>query len=64
MRRLEAFTGRGALAYLQSLDATARELQAQLNTSVSEVPALVKAMQEKQKQLEKELRQLRVQLVQ
>ncbi|MCA1733672.1 MAG: DHHA1 domain-containing protein, partial [Acidobacteria bacterium] len=62
VRRMEALTGRGALEHLQSLDATARELASQLNVPVAEAPALVRSIQEKQKQLEKELRQLRVQL--
>src|SRR5437016_5668161 len=56
VRRMEALTGRGALQYFQSLDATAHELQQTLNTRVDEVPALVRSMQEKQKQLEKELK--------
>ncbi len=60
VRRLEALTGRGALQYFQSLDGTAHELQQTLNTRVEEVPALVRSLQEKQKQLEKELKQLRV----
>jgi alanyl-tRNA synthetase len=60
VRRMEALTGRGALRYFQSLDDTANELQQTLNTRVEEVPALVRSMQEKQKQLEKELKQLRV----
>ncbi|HUP65189.1 MAG TPA: alanine--tRNA ligase [Thermoanaerobaculia bacterium] len=62
VRRMEALTGRGALAYLQVVDSTARELASQLNAPVSEVPALVRSLQEKQKQLEKELRQMRIQL--
>src|SRR5258708_3062000 len=60
VRRMEALTGRGALQYFQSLDGTAHELQQTLNTRVEEMPALVRAMQEKQKQLDKELKQLRV----
>jgi alanyl-tRNA synthetase len=60
VRRLEALTGRGALQYFQSLDSTAHELQQTLNTRVEDVPALVRSLQEKQKQLEKELKQLRV----
>jgi alanyl-tRNA synthetase len=60
VRRMEALTGRGALAYFQRLDDTTHELQQTLNTRVEEVPAVVRALQEKQKQLEKELKQLRV----
>ncbi|MFN2239001.1 MAG: alanine--tRNA ligase [Thermoanaerobaculia bacterium] len=62
VRRMEAFTGRGALAYLQSLEGTARETASHLNTAVAEVPAIVRSLQERQKQLEKELKQMRVQL--
>jgi alanyl-tRNA synthetase len=62
VRRMEALTGRGALQYFQSLDDTAHELQQTLNTRVEEAPAAVRALQEKQKQLEKELKQLRVKL--
>jgi alanyl-tRNA synthetase len=62
VRRMEAFTGRGALAYLQSLETTAREAASQLNAPVAEVPAIVRSLQERQKQLEKEVKQLRVQL--
>jgi alanyl-tRNA synthetase len=48
VRRMEAVTGRGALAFFRKVDETAREIQAQA--------------QEKQKQLEKELKQLRMRL--
>ncbi|HLJ73479.1 MAG TPA: alanine--tRNA ligase [Thermoanaerobaculia bacterium] len=62
VRRMEALTGRGALAYFQNLDASAHELQQQLNTRLDEVPAFVRSIQEKQKQLERELKQLRMRL--
>jgi alanyl-tRNA synthetase len=62
VRRMEALTGRGALHYFQTLDDAAGELQQTLNTRLEEVPALVRSLQEKQKQLEKELKQLRVKL--
>jgi len=62
VRRMEALTGRGALAYFQNLDESAHELQHQLNTRLEEVPAYVRSMQEKQKQLERELKQLRMRL--
>jgi alanyl-tRNA synthetase len=48
VRRMEAVTGRGALAFFRKVDETARETQAQ--------------MQEKQKHLEKELKQLKMRL--
>jgi alanyl-tRNA synthetase len=48
VRRMEAVTGRGALAYFRKVETEAQESQAQLL--------------EKQKQLEKEIKQLRVKL--
>ncbi len=62
VRRMEALTGRGALAYYQNLDDSAHALQQQLNTRLEDVPAYVQTLQEKQKQLEKELKQLRMKL--
>jgi alanyl-tRNA synthetase len=62
VRRMEALTGRGALAYFQNLNESAHEIQQQLNTRLPEVPAYVRSMQERQKQLEKELKQLRMKL--
>jgi alanyl-tRNA synthetase len=60
VRRMEALTGRGALQYFQSLDDSAHELQQQLNTKIDELPSYIRSMQEKQKQLEKELKQLKL----
>jgi alanyl-tRNA synthetase len=62
VRRMEALTGRGALQYFQSLDDSAHALQQQLNTRLEEVPTYVRSLQEKQKQLERELKQLKVKL--
>ena len=62
VRRMEALTGRGALEYFQTLDDSAHELQQQFNARLEEVPAFVRSMQEKQKALEKELKQLRMRL--
>ncbi len=62
VRRMEALTGRGALAYFQSLDDSAHDLQQQLNARVEEIPAYVRSLQEKQKALEKELKQLKMRL--
>jgi len=62
VRRMEALTGRGALEYFQSLDESAHEVQQQLNTRLPEVPAYVRSLQERQKHLEKELKQLRMKL--
>ncbi|MGZ7041229.1 MAG: alanine--tRNA ligase, partial [Thermoanaerobaculia bacterium] len=63
VRRMEALTGRGALQYFRSLNDAAHELQQQLNTKLEEVPAFVRSLQEKQKALEKELKQLRLKSV-
>jgi alanyl-tRNA synthetase len=60
VRRMEAVTGRGALAYFQKLDQTAHGLSAQVNVPLEELPGYVRTLQEKQKQLEKELKQLKV----
>jgi alanyl-tRNA synthetase len=60
VRRMEALTGRGAVQYFQTLDDAAHELQQQLNTKLEEVPAYVRSLQEKQKALEKELKQLKM----
>jgi alanyl-tRNA synthetase len=62
VRRMEALTGRGALSYFQNLDDSAHELQQQLNARLEDVPAYVRSLQEKQKALEKELKQLRMKL--
>jgi alanyl-tRNA synthetase len=62
VRRMEALTGRGALEYFRRLDGTVGALQSQLNTAPAELPAFVRSLQEKQKQLEKELKQLKMKL--
>jgi len=60
VRRMEALTGRGALAYFQTIDDAAHELQQQLNVRLEDVPAQLRTMQERQKALEKELKQLKL----
>ncbi|HEX7707025.1 MAG TPA: DHHA1 domain-containing protein, partial [Thermoanaerobaculia bacterium] len=62
VRRMEAVTGRGAIAWFQKLDDTTHTLTAQANVAVEELPSYVRTLQEKQKQLEKELKQLKVKL--
>ncbi|HKO55514.1 MAG TPA: alanine--tRNA ligase [Thermoanaerobaculia bacterium] len=62
VRRMEALTGRGALEYFRRLDDTVGALQSQLNTAPAELPSFVRSLQEKQKQLEKELKQLKMKL--
>ncbi len=62
VRRMEALTGRGALEYFQNLDDSAHELQQQLNARLDDIPSYVRSLQERQKTLEKELKQLRMRL--
>jgi alanyl-tRNA synthetase len=60
VRRMEAVTGRGAIEYFQKLDDATSKIAAQANVSLDELPSWVRSLQEKQKQLEKELKQLKV----
>jgi alanyl-tRNA synthetase len=60
VRRMEAVTGRGALALFQKLDGTTHDIAAQANVALDELPVYVRSLQEKQKQLEKELKALKV----
>ena len=60
VRRIEAVTGRGALQYFQKLDDATSALSAHANVPLDELPAYVRSLQDKQKQLEKELKQLKV----
>jgi alanyl-tRNA synthetase len=60
VRRMEAVTGRGALALFQKLDDTTHALAANANINIDDLPGYVRSLQEKQKQLEKELKQLKV----
>ena len=62
VRRMEALTGRGALHLFQKLDDATSVLAAQANVSLDELPVYVRALQEKQKTLEKELKQLKVRM--
>jgi alanyl-tRNA synthetase len=62
VRRMEAVTGRGALSLFQKLDTTAHDLSAQANVALDELPSWFRAQQEKQKQLEREIKQLKVRL--
>jgi alanyl-tRNA synthetase len=62
VRRMEALTGRGAVQYFQQLDDAAHVLKQQLNTSLEDIPAFIRTFQEKQKTLEKELKQLKMKL--
>ncbi|MBV9496083.1 MAG: hypothetical protein JOZ54_17680 [Acidobacteria bacterium] len=62
VRRMEGLTGRGALEYFRRLDDTVGLLQSQLNTTAAEIPTFVRSLQDRQKQLEKELKQLKMKL--
>jgi alanyl-tRNA synthetase len=62
VRRMEAVTGRGALALFRKLEDATHTLAAQANVSLDALPTYVRTLQEKQKQLEKELKQLRVKI--
>ncbi|HYI10525.1 MAG TPA: alanine--tRNA ligase [Thermoanaerobaculia bacterium] len=62
VRRMEAVTGRGALAYFQKLDDATNALATQAHVSLDELPVFVRSLQEKQKSLEKELKQLKVKM--
>jgi alanyl-tRNA synthetase len=62
VRRMEAVTGRGALALFQKLDDTTHDIAAQANVALDELPVYVRSLQEKQKQLEKELKALKVRI--
>ncbi|HEX9460908.1 MAG TPA: DHHA1 domain-containing protein, partial [Thermoanaerobaculia bacterium] len=60
VRRMEALTGRGALAYFQTIEDAAHEVQQQLNVRLEDLPAQLRTMHERQKALEKELKQLKL----
>jgi alanyl-tRNA synthetase len=60
VRRMEAVTGRGALALFQKLDDTAHTVASQANVPLDELPAWVRSLQDKHKQMEKELKALKL----
>jgi alanyl-tRNA synthetase len=62
VRRMEAVTGRGALSYFQKLEDATSTLASQAHVPLEELPAYVRSLQEKQKQLERELKQMKVKL--
>jgi len=57
VRRMEALTGRGALAEFQKYADAVREIQQQLNVRIEDVPAQLRTMQERIKVVEKEHKQ-------
>jgi len=54
--------GRLAVEYLQHIDHAAKQVQSHLNVALEELPASVASLQEKQRQLEKEIKSLKVKL--
>ncbi len=60
VRRMEALTGRGALAEFQRYADAAREIQQLLNVRLEDVPAHVQTLQERQKTLDKEVKQYKL----
>jgi len=59
VRRIEAVTGEGALAYLQSLEATVTQVAGTVKAPVAEVHERIKGMLEHVRQLEKEITALK-----
>jgi alanyl-tRNA synthetase len=59
VRRIEAVTGGGALAYLQNLEATVAQVAGTVKAPVAELNERVKGMQEHVKQLEREIAALK-----
>jgi len=59
VRRLEAVTGDNALAYLQSLEATVRQVAGTLKVTPAEVPARTASVLEQIRALEKEMAALK-----
>jgi alanyl-tRNA synthetase len=59
VRRIEAVTGEGALAYLQSLEATVNGVAGALKAAPTEVEARVGSLQEQLRALEKEVAALK-----
>jgi alanyl-tRNA synthetase len=57
VRRIEAVTGQGALAYLQSLEATVNKAASALKAAPEELAARIGGLQDQIKSLEKELAQ-------
>ena len=64
VRRIEAVTGEGALAYLNGVEQTLGSLARELRCPAEEAPAKVGALLERAKRLEKEIDQLKQKLTQ
>jgi alanyl-tRNA synthetase len=59
VRRIEAVTGKNALAYLQTLEATVNQAAGVLKAPITEIPAKLAQIQDQVRQLEKELDRLK-----
>ncbi len=62
VRRVEAVTGPGALAYVRARDAAAREAASQLRTSPEALPEALQRVLDDRKRMDKEIESLRRQL--
>jgi alanyl-tRNA synthetase len=62
VRRIEALTGEGALAYLNGQEARLQQAAGALNVAPAEVPARVQSLVEERRRLEREVADLRRQL--
>jgi alanyl-tRNA synthetase len=62
VRRIEAVTGAGALAYVRELERTLGQLGGQLKVAPSEVPTRVDKLQKELKQLERQIGELKAKL--
>ncbi len=63
VRRLEAVTGEGAIAYVEALEDGRRQLAQTLKTDPNELPVRITKMLEQQKTLEREIQSLKSKLV-
>ena len=59
VRRIEAVTGEGAVAYVQKLAQEVRAVERAVKSPLSEVPAMIEKMQKEKKDLEKKLKEAR-----
>ncbi|MDJ0820688.1 MAG: alanine--tRNA ligase [Paracoccaceae bacterium] len=62
VRRIEALTGAGALAYLTEQDQRVSDIAVELKTSAADVPARVRSLMDERKALANEVAQLRREL--
>ena len=62
VRRIEAVTGRGALAYLSQQEAALKQAAQTLKSAAAEVPARIEALLSERKKLEREVSDLRKKL--